>query len=214
MKGFLLSLSSLLGFADLWQNYLEMGTPEKVIIGIVVFALFATLLYFLYRILDGIAVIFKGIFWFLKSIVFLIVVLLFSLAWLIFICPFGFFRYKKFTEVIEIYKITLRRLKYFFYPKAKKDLIMTKEEIAKKITEKDKKGMLREKKEQVSTSKEKKPSEKSDEIEEIPKFHCSNCGAEMPPSMVTLLQKGNAAFCEACGQKFKMEGGIPYPTDH
>ena len=45
-------------------------------------------------------------------------------------------------------------------------------------------------------------------------FHCSNCGAEMPSSMVSHLKSGSGAFCEGCGQKFKMEGGVPYPLNN
>lgn len=206
MIQFILSTFNLLAFSDLWQNYLAMGTPEKVIIGIVVFALMATLLYFLYRILDGFAAIFKGIFWILKSILFIVIIILFSVAWVLFIIPFGFFKYQKFAEVVEIYKNSVRRLKMFFYPKSEKDLIMTREEIAKKVTQQDKKGMKQAK-------KPTKKKEEKEEKEEDSKFHCSNCGAAMPKSMVSLLEKGNSAFCESCGQQFKMEGGIPYPVD-
>ncbi|MHA1775823.1 MAG: hypothetical protein DRO88_12345 [Promethearchaeia archaeon] len=207
MIQFILSTVNLLGFSSMWQNYLAMETPEKVIIGIVVFALLATLLYFLYRILDGFAAIFKGIFWILKLILFVIVIILFSVAWVFFIIPFGFFRYQKFATVVEIYKNSIRRLKIFFFPKSEKDLIMTREEIAKKVTQQDKKGMNQAKK----PSTEKGEKEKGED--EPSKFHCSNCGAAMPKSMVSLLKKSDSAFCEACGQKFKMEGGVPYPVE-
>lgn len=206
----LLNTSTLLGFSDIWQNYLGMGTPEKVIIGIVVFALLATILYFLYRILDGVAVIFKGIFWILKSLIFLLVVLGFSIAWVFLIIPFGFFKYRQFKEIVELYKIGIRKLKYFFYPKSKKDIILTKEEIEKKVTQGDKKGQKSIKSQKTKKVEEpKKVSEEKDSIV----FHCSNCGTEMPVTMVSLLESGSVGFCEACGQKFKMEGGVPYPVE-
>ncbi|MHA1675142.1 MAG: hypothetical protein ACTSYI_16110 [Promethearchaeota archaeon] len=208
----ILQIINLTVFDDLWQNYLAMGTPEKLIIGIVVFALFATILYFIYRILDGFSAIFKGIFWILKSIIFLIIMLLFSIFWVIFLIPFGFFKYKGLAEIGELYSLNVQKLKIFFYPKSQDDLILTKEEIAKKVTENDKK---RRKKASQKMKKETK-TPKKDKVggKGAASFHCSNCGAEMPSTMVTHLKSGNEAFCEGCGQKFKMEGGVPYPLDN
>lgn len=208
----ILQIINLTVFDGLWENYLAMGTPEKVIISIVVFALFATILYFIYRILDGFTAIFKGLFWILKSIVFLIIIVLFSIFWVIFLIPFGFFKYKGLAEIGELYSLNVRKLSKFFYPKSQDDLILTKEEIAKKVSENDKKRSKtasRKKKKATADSKKNK-----DKVKEEPNFHCSNCGAEMPSTMVTHLQSGSGAFCEGCGQKFKMEGGVPYPVDN
>ncbi|MHA1519747.1 MAG: hypothetical protein ACTSRK_06145 [Promethearchaeota archaeon] len=210
MNTSILQIINLTIFDDAWQNILAMGTLEKVFIGIVVFALFATILYFIYRILDGFAVVFKGIFWMIKSIVFLIIIVVFSIFWAIFLIPFGFFKYKGLAEIGEFFTMGIRKLKLSFYPKSQDDLILTKEEIAKKVTENDKKRSK-------TTSRIKKRGEKSaknDKKGKSTSFHCSNCGIEMPSSMVTHLKSGSGAFCESCGQKFKMEGGVPYPLDN
>ena len=140
MNTSILQIINLTVFDDLWQNYLAMGSPEKIFIGIVVFALFATILYFIYRILDGFAVIFKGLFWILKSIVFLIIIVLFSIFWVIFLIPFGFFKYKGLAEISELYSSNVRKLSIFFYPKSQDDLILTKEEIEKKVFPENEKG--------------------------------------------------------------------------
>ena len=211
MNTSILQIINLTVFDGYWQNYLAMGTLEKVFLGIVVFALFATILYFIYRILDGFAVIFKGLFWIIKSLVFLITIALFSIFWVIFLIPFGFFKYKGLEEISEMYSLSIRKLNLFFYPKSQDDLILTKEEIEKKVTKNDKK---RSKKNSRKKNKETTSTKKKDEkVISTSIFHCSNCGEEMPSSMVSHLRSGSGAFCDACGQKFKMEGGNPYPLD-
>ena len=176
MNTSILQIINLTFFNDTWQNYLAMGIVERVILGIVVFALFGTILYFIYRILDGFSAIFKGIFWILKSIVYLIIVVLFSIFWVIFLIPFGFFKYKGLAEISEMYSLNVRKLKMFFYPKSQDDLILTKEEIEKKVTENDKK---RSKKNSRKKNKETTSTKKNDEkVISTSIFHCSNCGEE------------------------------------
>ncbi len=205
-----------ISFLDIFDSLppFFQNTQGKVILGIIALAIVLLLIYIIYHFIDGILAFLKLLILFLfnlfRVILLLLVIIIYSIiAWLFIIPIKAFFQYQKLATLFFKYRVSLIKIWNWIYPKSKKVIPLTPAKTHSETSQKKIKDAPAEK----INSEEKKETVKSlgkkDSIP--PKYHCSNCGNPMSEQMIALLLKDEIAFCDECGQKFKQEGGEPFP---
>ena len=207
---------STINFLDIFDNLLSFlqNTQGKIIFGIVALAIALLLIYIIYHFIDGIIAFLKllilFIFNLIRAILLVIVFVIYSIiAWMFIIPAKAFFQHQKMATLAFQYQVSVIKIWNWIYPKSKKAIPLTPTKIQADSTLKaEKDAKAKKEKSERTKETEKSPDKKGTAPS---RYHCSNCGSPMNEQMIALLSNHEIAFCDECGQKFKQEGGEPFP---
>ena len=209
-------LLSAINFLDIFDNLFSFlqNTQGKIIFGIVALAIALLLIYIIYHFIDGIIAFLKLLILFIfnltRAVLLVIVFVIYSIiAWLFIIPVKVFFQHQKMATLAFQYQVSVIKIWNWIYPKSKKAIPLTPAKIQADSTLKIEKDVQPK---TEKTEKEKKTGKSPNKTDSVPsQYHCSNCGSPMNKQMIVLLSNHEIAFCDECGQKFKQEGGEPFP---